>query len=75
VFADASWSENVGALPDPLPSTLASGGVSLLAYGPWGLSARVDLAYPSRRWLTDNADWQDRGLQFLVSWNVDRVIP
>ena len=75
VFGDASWSENVGRLPDALPATLASAGVSLVATGPWGLSARLDVAYPSRRWLTENADLQDRGIQFLVSWRADRLLP
>ena len=68
-FADASWSENVGSAPDPLPARLSSFGVGFIASGPWGLSARLDLARPSHRWLTENADIQDRGVQFRVSWS------
>jgi hemolysin activation/secretion protein len=70
VFADASWSENVGSLPDPLPASLSSVGVGLIAAGPWGLSARVDFALPNHRWLTEDADLQDRGIQFRVSWSL-----
>ncbi len=68
MFADAAWSESAGALPDALPSRLSSAGVSLIAAGPWGLTARVDVAQPSRRWLTDDADLQDRGVHFRLSW-------
>lgn len=70
VFADAAWSDGAGALPDALPSRLSSAGISLIAAGPWGLSARVDVAQPSRRWLTDDADLQDRGAHFRLSWTV-----
>ncbi len=75
VFLDAAWSANVRSVPDSLPSKIGSVGVSLLAQGPWGLSARVDLALPNRRWLTENADLQDRGVQFQLAWSADRVIP
>ncbi len=75
VFLDAAWSGNVRSIPDSLPSRIASVGVSLTAIGPWGLSARIDLALPNRRWLTDNADLQDRGVQFQLAWSADRVIP
>lgn len=75
VFLDAAWSGNVRTLADALPSTLASVGVSLIATGPWGLSARLDLALPNHRWLTENSDLQDRGVQFQLVWSADRVIP
>lgn len=75
VFLDAAWSGNVRTFPDSLPSRIASVGVSLVATGPWGLSARIDLALPNQRWLTDNADLQDRGVQFQLVWSADRVIP
>jgi hemolysin activation/secretion protein len=76
VFAEGAYSDNSpGSVPDALPSRIFSGGLSLIALGPYGLGARVDLAYPSRRWLTDNADTQDRGLHFQVTWSADRVVP
>jgi hemolysin activation/secretion protein len=75
LFVDTSWSKNVGALPDALPSKLSSGGVGFLVTGRWGLSARIDIARPSHRWLTPNADIQDRGVSFLLSWSADRVLP
>lgn len=75
VFLDAAWSGNVRSVPDSLPARIASAGVSLLATGPWGLSARVDFALPNRRWLTENADLQDRGVQFRVAWSVDALVP
>ena len=75
LFGDASWSENAGALPDALPAWLSSGGVALIATGPWGLSARLDIARPDHRWLTENADWQDRGVHFRLSWNAERLLP
>lgn len=75
VFVDAAWSGNVRSVPDSLPSRIGSVGLTFLAQGPWGLSARVDLALPTRRWLTENADLQDRGVHFQLAWSADRVIP
>ena len=74
LFGDTSWSKNVGTLPDSLPAKLSSGGVAFLVNAPWGLSARIDIARPSHRWLTPNADIQDRGVSFLLSWNADRLL-
>jgi hemolysin activation/secretion protein len=75
LFIDTSWSENTGNLPEPMPAALTSGGLTLFAAGPWGLSARVDLARPSHRWLTENADAQDRGLHFRLTWNAVPLLP
>lgn len=75
VFADAAWARNVKDAGDNLPKSIASAGIGLVVQGPWGLSGRVYAAQPSRRWLTPNDDWQDRGVHFAVSWEATKLIP
>jgi hemolysin activation/secretion protein len=75
LFADAGWGRNIFQVADGLPTSIYSAGVGLIANGPWGLSARVYYAVPSRKWLTPNDDWQDRGIHFALSWEFTSLIP
>ena len=60
---------------DAYPSTIASAGVGVSLALPYGISARIDYAYPNRRWLTESRDVQDRGLHFLIAWKFTDLIP
>lgn len=67
LFADAAYARD--AVPRPADvRSIASAGVGLLVALPWGISGRIDYARPSRRWLTERADSQDRGVHFRLSW-------
>jgi hemolysin activation/secretion protein len=67
-FTDGAWARDTVSRLEQGPSTIASVGGGMAFTLPYGLSGRVDYARPNRRWLTDNADSQDRGLHFRVSW-------
>jgi hemolysin activation/secretion protein len=75
-FVDAAWARNtLRVAGDSSPERLASVGVGVALALPAGLSARVDYGYPTRRWLTERRDLQDRGLHFLVSWRFTDLLP
>ena len=69
VFADAGWVHDAHDRADSMPTTIASVGVGLAAVLPAGFTARIDFAYPNRRWLTEHEDSQDRGIHFRIAWN------
>ncbi len=75
-FIDAAWSRNtLRSQSEVYPEKLASVGVGAALVLPYGLSARVDYGFPTRRWLTERRDIQDRGLHFLVTWRFTDPIP
>jgi hemolysin activation/secretion protein len=67
-FVDAAYARDSDPRFEEPVRSIASVGLGLIAALPYGFSARIDYAYPNRRWLTENADSQDRGLHFRVSW-------
>lgn len=67
-FIDAAYAKDSAPRLEESVRSIASVGVGIVAALPWGFSARVDYARPNRRWLTEDADSQDRGLHFRVSW-------
>lgn len=66
-FVDGAYARDAEPRADEIRS-IASAGVGLAAALPFGFSARIDYARPNRRWLTDDADSQDRGLHFRIAW-------
>jgi len=75
-FVDGAWARNT--LPSPaetLPEKLGSIGIGASFALPWGLSAKVVYGLPTKRWLTENRDVQDRGLHFQVTWRFTDLIP
>ena len=75
-FVDGAWARNtLRSAAETIPERLASVGVGLALSLPAGLSARVDYGFPTRRWLTERRDVQDRGLHFLVTWKFTDLIP
>ena len=71
-FIDGAYVRDAHPRVDEPIRSIASVGLSLIAALPYGFSGRLDYAYPNRRWLTENADSQDRGLHFRVSWTWGR---
>jgi len=75
-FVDGAWARNtLRSAAETMPERLASVGLGLALALPAGLSARVDYGIPTRRWLTERRDVQDRGLHFLVTWKFTDLIP
>ena len=74
-FVDWAWSRNTLRTAEIYPESLGSVGIGATLTLPWGLSARVDYAYPSERWLTERRDVQDRGLHFRVTWKFTDLLP
>lgn len=68
-FVDGAYARETEPRVEETVRSIASVGIGLAVSLPWGFSGRVDYARPNRRWLTDNADSQDRGLHFRVSWS------
>lgn len=67
-FADGAYARDSQPRLDEAMRSIASVGVGLAVTLPWGFSGRVDFARPTRRWLTEKSDSQDRGVHFRVSW-------
>jgi hemolysin activation/secretion protein len=74
-FVDAAWFRNALRRAGDTPESIASVGIGASLTLPFGLSARIDYAYPTRRWLTEKRDVQDRGLHFVVTWRFSELVP